>query len=107
MIPGITTLICYVAIIYGNPSLSASINGIIAPMVTVFLLSYFMSCKFNDLFTMAIETILLCYIADEELFPAGERYAEKELGEVVSKSQAACASANIHHDAGVKAELVK
>ena len=96
MIPSVTTILFYLAIIYGNSSLSSDINGIIAPVVTVFLLSYFVSCMFNELFGMAIETILLCYIADEEMFPVTERYAEGDLQESITKTAQSAASAKIH-----------
>ena len=98
MIPSLTTLICYLAIIYGNPDLSANINGIIAPMVTVFLLSYFMSCMFIEIFGMTIETILLCYVADEEMFPPVDRYADGPLKESISTTQKLAAENKVHAD---------
>ena len=67
-------------------------------MVTVFLLSYFISCMFNEIFGMTIETILLCYIADEEMFSAADRYAEGALQESISSTSKAAASNKIHAD---------
>lgn len=98
MIPSVTAVACYLAIIYGDPSLGNNINGIIAPIVTVFLLAYFVSCMFNELFGMAIETILLCYVADEEMFKPADRYADGPLQEAVSKTAAGAASAKVHID---------
>jgi hypothetical protein len=93
-----TTLACYLCIIYANKELTEEITGIIAPMVTVFLLSYFVACKFNELFDMTIETILLCYIADEEMFPPEERYAEGSLQEAVSSTSEAAKASGVHKD---------
>jgi len=95
MVPSATTIVCYLAIIYGDSSLSSNINGIIAPIVTVFLLSYFVSCMFHELFAMSIETILLCYIADEEMFPPVDRYADGPLQEAISSTAKAAASAKV------------
>jgi Plasma-membrane choline transporter len=47
--------------------MSASLNGIVAPLVMVWLLAYFVSVMFFEILSMAIETILCCYIADEEM----------------------------------------
>jgi len=105
MIPAFTTLICYLCVIYGDKELSQSINGIIAPMVTVFILAYFISCKFNELFGMTIETILLCFIADEELFSPEKRYAEADLQDVIYRTSSAAEGENVHHDAGREVEL--
>ena len=95
MIPGLTSLLFYLAVIYGRNQ-DTEINGIIAPTVIVFILSYFVACMFTELFGMAIETILLCYIADEEMFPAAERYAEGDLHESIQSTADACKEAGVH-----------
>lgn len=41
---------------------------------------------FMEIFGTGIETILVCFIADEEMFPAGERFADGELVEVIDKT---------------------
>ena len=79
-IPALTTIICYISIQYGNSTLSSTgINGIIGPMVIVYILAYFVACMFIEIYGMGIETILLCYVADEEMFSADNRFADGDL----------------------------
>lgn len=61
-------------------------NSIVSPLVVTFILSYFVSSIFNEIFAMAIETVLCCYIADEEMFPPELRFAENELKHAISHS---------------------
>lgn len=67
-----TVFICYLVLAYGG----ASVNGIVSPLVFVALLAYFIATMFSEIFGMGIETILCCYIADEEMFSPAERYGE-------------------------------
>jgi choline transporter-like protein 2/4/5 len=82
LVPLLTTFVAYLIIAYGVSS--ASINSIIAPLVLVWLLAYFVSSMFTEIFSMSIETILCCFVADEEMFPAGQRFAEGSLAESVA-----------------------
>jgi hypothetical protein len=41
----------------------------------------------RQIFGMAIETILQCYIADEEMFPSEQRYAEGSLQGTMVKAR--------------------
>ena len=43
---------------------------------------------------MTIETILCCFVADEEMFPANQRFADGGLAEVISSSAATALSAS-------------
>lgn len=94
MIPAFTTLLCYLSIVYQS-NLSSEINGIISPMVLTFILSYFVACMFVELFGMCIETILLCYIADEEMFEPAKRFADGDLHESIQDT-AAAAKDHVH-----------
>ena len=40
---------------------------------------------FTEIFGMAIETILCCFIADEEMFPVEKRFAEGALKSALQK----------------------
>merc|ERR1711871_421625 len=96
MIPGITTTLCYLCIVYGPDSnLSSEINGIISPMILTFLLAYFVALMFIEVFGMCIETILLCYIADEEMFEPAKRFADGDLHESIQDT-AAAAKDHVH-----------
>lgn len=75
---------------------STEITGIIAPLVFTFLLAYWVSSMFSEIFGMGIETILFCYIADEEMFKLEDRFAEGELMSTIQKTaQAAVEKARI------------
>ena len=76
-IAALTTLLCYLAIVYTVDN--NNIGGIIAPLFLCFLLSFWVASMFLEIFGMGIETILYCFIADEEMFSVGERFAGAEL----------------------------
>jgi len=42
---------------------------------------------FNEVFGMAISTILQCFVADEELFEGDERFAPSSLAGMVDSTQ--------------------
>lgn len=67
-----TTFIAYLAL----SADSDNVNGFILPIIFVFLLAYFVASMFVEIFGMGIETILMCYIADEEMFEPEKRFAE-------------------------------
>mmetsp|Transcript_20759 Transcript_20759/g.18917 ORF Transcript_20759/g.18917 Transcript_20759/m.18917 type:complete len:666 (+) Transcript_20759:237-2234(+) len=83
-IPGLTVFICYLVMAYSISS--DDINGIIAPLVFVGLLSYFIALMFSEVFSMTIETILNCYIADEEMFSPADRFADGSLQTTLQKT---------------------
>ena len=74
LVPLVSTFVAYLIIAYGIPG--NTINFILAPLALVWLLSYFVSCMFSEIFGMSIETILCCFIADEEMFPAGNNHLQ-------------------------------
>lgn len=85
--PIVTTFVCYLAIGYSFSK--SEVTGIIGPLVIVFIISYFVSSVFSEIFGMGIETILYCFIADEEMFPVERRYAEAELVGTLAATNAA------------------
>eukprot|EP01038_Epipyxis_sp_PR26KG_P009820 gene9820-13213_t len=88
-VPIMTTFLCYLTIAYTvKPT---EINGLIAVLVFTFLISYWISSLFSEIFGMAIETILFCFIADEEMFPVEQRYAEGALAATLQKTAQAAA----------------
>lgn len=83
-VPITSTFLCYLAIAYGAPD--SEVSGIIAPLFVTFLLSYWISSMFMEIFGMGIETILFCYIADEEMFEPADRYATGDLQTTLQKT---------------------
>jgi len=77
LIPISTTFLAYLVISYGTNT--NDISGIVAPLVLIFLLAYWIGFKFIEIFAMGIETILFCFIADEEMFEPVKRFASAEL----------------------------
>jgi len=92
LIPVATTMLAYLVLAYGKDG--SEMNGIIAPLVLTYLLAYFVSCMFNEIYGMCIQTILLCYVADEEMFenPA-ERFIPGTLKNTLTHTQKAAAEA--------------
>lgn len=82
--PAVTTFICYICIAY-FANLDGS-WGIVAPLVFVFVLSYWIAGMFSELFGMGIETILFCFIADEEMFAVADRFADHDLKSTMQKT---------------------
>ena len=93
LIPVFTTFICYLAIAYGTNT--SEVSGIVAPLVLCFLLSYWIACMFLEIFGMGIETILFCFIADEEMFKVEERFASGELMTTIQQTAQQAASLKI------------
>jgi hypothetical protein len=66
------------------------LNGLWCPLLLILLFAYVTAEMFNEVFGMAIWTILQCFVADEEMFEdASMRFAEGDLAETVSKTQKA------------------
>jgi hypothetical protein len=83
-IPVVTTFLCYLALAYAYSS--SDITGIVAPLVFTFFLSYWVACMFLEIYGMGIQTILICFVADEEMFPIADRFAEGELMSTIQKT---------------------
>lgn len=99
-----TTFIAYLAL----QADSGNVNGFILPMIFVFLLSYFVASMFVEIFGMGIETILMCYIADEEMFEPEKRFAEGGLRSTMQvTAQQAAASKIAPDEPEAQAEVVQ
>lgn len=61
-------------------------TGIVAPLVLCFVIAYWISGMFSEMFGMGIETILFSFIADEEMFKVEDRFAEAELMSTLQKT---------------------
>lgn len=91
-IPLVTTFLCYLALGY---FIGDSVHGLIGPLLIVFFLSFFVASLFVEVFGMAISTILMCYCADEEMFPPEERFADGALRGAIKKTQQSAADAKV------------
>ena len=77
------------AYFYLNIQYSDSLNGLYVPIVLVGLASYAASEIFNEVFGMAISTILQCFVTDEEMFGPEDRFAPGSLASTIEKTQQA------------------
>lgn len=78
---------------------SSDINGLVSPLIFVGLLSYFVALNFAEIFGMGIETVLLCYVADEEMFSPADRFADGPLKTTLEKTAQAAASGKVEPEA--------
>ena len=79
-----TVFLAYLVIAYGIAD--TTYNGIISPLVLIGVLAYFVGLMFIEIFGMGIETMLFCYIADEEMFGPADRFADGDLKSVIQKT---------------------
>ncbi|KAL3773532.1 hypothetical protein ACHAWO_000528 [Cyclotella atomus] len=63
------------------------LNSLITPTLLIAITSYAVSEMFDEVFSMAISTILQCCVADEEMHEPHERYAPKELTGTLESTQ--------------------
>ena len=66
--------------------LDGQVNYIWIPTVLICFISYFTAEMFNEVFGMAISTILQCFVADEEMFEVSQRFAEGDLAKMIGKT---------------------
>mmetsp|Transcript_3634 Transcript_3634/g.7266 ORF Transcript_3634/g.7266 Transcript_3634/m.7266 type:complete len:688 (+) Transcript_3634:110-2173(+) len=81
-ISAVTTVIAYYVLL---ENLVQDLNSVGGPLAIIFLLSYWLSDMFMDVFDMAIATTLHCVVADEEMNDGNGEYTEKELKDFVDK----------------------
>merc|ERR1712150_146299 len=55
------------------------LHSLFGPTVLVFFISYYIADMFLDMFEMSSDTILQCFIADEEMFNGESNYADGDL----------------------------
>ncbi|GMI41077.1 hypothetical protein TrCOL_g123 [Triparma columacea] len=88
----ITVAATFVGYYYMDSNMMDQLNGMWLPILLIILFAYVTAEMFNEVFGMAIWTILQCFVADEEMFEPSERFAEGDLAETVSKTQKAAAA---------------
>ena len=81
----VTAGIAYFAL---DKMIGDELNSPIGPVLFIVLLSWCTASMFMNIFAMAISTVLQCFVADEEMFSAKERYAEGHLVDFVNTNGA-------------------
>jgi len=80
LIPILVTFLAYMTMAY---SMSDKLHGLYAPCIVVYLLAYFVTLMFVEVFGMAISTCLMCFIADEEM---GGHFSDKGIAKAVDET---------------------
>ena len=63
------------------------LNSLMAPTLLIAICSYAVSEMFDEVFGMAISTILQCFVIDEEMHEPDDRFAPKELAGTLDSTQ--------------------
>ncbi|CAM9134770.1 unnamed protein product [Choristocarpus tenellus] len=59
--------------------------SLVGPTLVVMVISFFISKMFTEVYGTAITAILQCFIADEEMFPSSQQFAQHDLREWVDQ----------------------
>ena len=81
-ISALTTFAGYYAL---TEHLELDLYSYAGPVTVIFIISYFVSDMFMDVFDYSILAILHCFVADEEMFDGRARYADGGLNDFVDK----------------------
>jgi hypothetical protein len=65
-----------------------NLHSFAGPVITIFVIAYFIAGMWMDVYTMSIKTTLHCFIADEEMFGGRARYADGSLEEWINENAA-------------------
>ena len=85
LIPVSTTFFAYFALAYAYPS--GEVSGIVAPLVLIFCLSYWIGCMVLEVYGMGLETLCMCYILDTEINGRVPKMEEEgDLFDLISKT---------------------
>ena len=63
------------------------LNYLMVPTLLISVVAYACSEAFNEVFGMAISTILQCFVVDEEMYDSEERFAPKSLASTIEQTQ--------------------
>merc|ERR1711865_237282 len=80
------TFLCYVCLAYGPEA--DNLNYIWLPLVFTAIIAFYVAAMFNEVWGMAMSTILQCFCADEEIYKGDKdaMYAGNDLKATVSNS---------------------
>lgn len=82
----ITAVLAYWAM---DSNIREDLHSIVGPTIMTAVLAYYTGKMITGVYGMAITTILQCFVADEELFPASQQFAENDLKQWVDRNGAA------------------
>ncbi|CAN0125284.1 unnamed protein product, partial [Hapterophycus canaliculatus] len=68
-----------------DDQIRSDLNSLAGPTIMTAVLAYYTGKMITSVYGMAITTILQCFVADEELFPPSQQFAENDLRSWVDK----------------------
>lgn len=68
-----------------DANIRSELNSIVGPTIMTAVLAYYTGKMITGVYGMAITTILQCFVADEELFPPSQQFADNDLKSWVDK----------------------
>lgn len=71
-----TTVLAYYAM---DSNIRSQLNSLAGPTIMTAVIAYYTGKMITAVYGMAITTILQCFVADEELFPPSQQFAESDL----------------------------
>lgn len=77
-----------------DDQIRSDLNSLAGPTIMTAVLAYYTGKMITSVYGMAITTILQCFVADEELFPPSQQFAENDLRGWVEKHGAPMEAAN-------------
>lgn len=82
----IATLTGGLAYYFMDSYIDDKLISLLGPTILIIIIAYFVASMFFNIFGMACETILHCFVADEEMFGDGaDSYAENDLKDWIDK----------------------
>lgn len=72
----VTTVLAYWAM---DSNIRSELYSLAGPAIMTAVLAFYTGKMITAVYGMAVTTILQCFVADEELFPASEQFAEPTL----------------------------
>ncbi|CAM9514353.1 unnamed protein product [Laminaria digitata] len=75
-VTAVTTAGAYFAM---DSDIRSKLNSIAGPTIMTAVIAYYTGKMITSVYGMAITTILQCFVADEELFPPSQQFAENDL----------------------------
>lgn len=68
-----------------SSGIRSELNSTVGPAIMTGVLAFYTGKMVTSVYGMAVTTILQCFVADEELFPPSQQFAERDLKGWVDK----------------------
>ncbi|ETO30783.1 hypothetical protein RFI_06338 [Reticulomyxa filosa] len=83
-IAAVTTGICLTVFSLDN-YFRDNLSSVLSPGIAVFVIAYIIGSLFMLVYEVAVDTIFLCYLIDEQTHPNGPKFAHEDLAKMANK----------------------